>query len=47
MTSKRHLRMLCRVKYKHRVFEWTFELFWPVAVVGVGVFASVSALIYV
>jgi hypothetical protein len=39
--------VLCRVKYKHRVFEWTFELFWPIAVVGVGVFASVSALIYV
>jgi hypothetical protein len=29
------------------VFEWTFELFWPVAVIGVGTFASVSALIYV
>jgi hypothetical protein len=36
-----------RVKYKVKFFEWTFELFWPIAVVGVGTFASVSALIYV
>jgi hypothetical protein len=45
--STQHCPCSGRVNYKIKVFEWTFELFWPLAVVGVGIFASVSALIYV
>lgn len=35
---------LCRVYYKYKIVEWTFELFWPFAVLCVGMFASISAL---
>ncbi len=33
-----------RVYYKYKVMEWIFELFWPFAVLVVGMFASISAL---
>lgn len=38
---------LCRVNYRSKFLEWTFELFWPVLVLAVGLFASISALTYV
>mmetsp|Transcript_12290 Transcript_12290/g.36966 ORF Transcript_12290/g.36966 Transcript_12290/m.36966 type:complete len:541 (-) Transcript_12290:2518-4140(-) len=37
-------RMDYRVKYRSKILEWTFELFWPLCVLGVGLFASIAAL---